>query len=255
MSISLCIYGCNTPAQYYLGKKQTPCCQPSIQRCPAHKAKRHQTTLASEGGTCFYCTLPAKYLLGKKKTPCCSPKPFECSSYIAKLKNRSMVRKNPRKPRIAILLPSTQVEVCAYCRGKAAYLVGSKKTPCCTPSVYSCLSIKEKTSCKDMWVAISGKADCFYGCGQLALYLIGKKKKPCCAKSPNSCPSSRKKKIATNLERLGVQYPFSSPEVRKKAEATCLQRFGGNPMSNKAIKEKKDLTNLAKFGLYGRIKR
>ena len=247
----LCTYGCNLPAEFFLGKKQTPCCQPSLQQCPAHKNKRNRVEQAPEGIICFYCSGQAKYLLGKKQTPCCAPTLFECPQYHSLLTSRI---KGGRK--VGAVVSSEPISlgdggVCFYCKKPAFYKVGKNSVLCCCSSLYSCPSIRQKkrNSSKTIINNDDDSLVCSYGCGSKAVYLIGKGETPCCSKASNNCYAVIAKREATTFDHYGVKSNFSSPEIRANIEATCLVKYGGNPMLNPLIKEKRGQTNLKRFGV------
>jgi hypothetical protein len=248
---TLCSYGCNSPAKFFLGKTQVPCCCSSLQQCPAHKSKRNRVKEAPKGAICFYCLSIAKYLLGKKQTPCCASTLFKCPKYHSLLASRP---KGGRKPGEVIssnlLLPGCN-SVCFYCKQPANYLIGKKSIPCCSSSLYSCPSIRQKKI--DSRGRVTPNPDeslvCSYGCGSKALYLIGKEGKPCCSKASNSCHAISVKRESTTFNHYGVKNNFSSPEIQANITATCLAKYGGNPMLNPLIKEKRNRTNLERFGV------
>jgi len=86
----LCEYGCNTPALYLIGRKETPCCSTHHKICPAYIKKNMKVKGVQVETSCGYgCGQQARFLLGVKDTPCCSKTFYECPSHWRSLRTFS----------------------------------------------------------------------------------------------------------------------------------------------------------------------
>ena len=80
----LCEYGCESPAVYLIGKKETPCCSSHHGSCPAYveNKKGMKVKKLEKERICEYgCGARANFLLGVNEKPCCSKTFYGCPAH------------------------------------------------------------------------------------------------------------------------------------------------------------------------------
>jgi hypothetical protein len=100
---------------------------------------------------------------------------------------------------------------------------------------------------------------CQHGCGQPATHQtkssLGSgpfKGAPIdqCAKSPNSCPAVKARKIANSIEKYGTAYPWQTKDIIEKRNQTNLAKYGHiSSIMNPGIQAKRKKTMLDRYGV------
>lgn len=100
---------------------------------------------------------------------------------------------------------------------------------------------------------------CQHGCGQPATHTTKSslgtgpfKGAPVhqCAKSPNSCPAVKARKVANSIKKYGTKYPWQTKEILEKRNQTNLEKYGHiSSIMNPEIQAKRKATMVKRYGV------